>query len=139
MVVTYGMTSESLYFCFLSMPVESNNEKLIAVIGDEDTVTGLLLVGIGDISEKNGSNYYVVDKNTKVKEIEETFKSFVKRGDIGIIVINQCIADMIRHILNDYKETIPTVIEIPSKDKPFDATRDNVIRRVAKMLGTEDI
>lgn len=35
MVVTYGMTSESLYFCFLSMPVESNNEKLIAVIGDE--------------------------------------------------------------------------------------------------------
>ncbi|KAK8793969.1 V-type proton ATPase subunit f-like protein [Blastocystis sp. subtype 4] len=121
------------------MPVESNNEKLIAVIGDEDTVTGLLLVGIGDISEKNGSNYYVVDKNTKVKEIEETFKSFVKRGDIGIIVINQCIADMIRHILNDYKETIPTVIEIPSKDKPFDATRDNVIRRVAKMLGTEDI
>ncbi len=61
-----------------------------------------MLVGIGDISEKNGSNYYVVDKSTfwthvadsvdtKVKEIEETFKSFVKRGDIGIIVINQCV------------------------------------------------
>ena len=62
-----------------------------------------MLVGIGDISEKNGSNYYVVDKSefwvhcsyfvdTKVKEIEETFKNFVKRGDIGIIVINQCVS-----------------------------------------------
>lgn len=27
---------------------------------------------------------------------------------------------MIRHILNDYNSTIPTLIEIPSKDKPYD-------------------
>lgn len=26
---------------------------------------------------------------------------------------------MIRHILNNYTSTIPTVIEIPSKDKPY--------------------
>ena len=57
---------------------------------------------------------------------------------------------MIRHILNDYDKAIPTVIEIPSKDKPYifdyssdrrryDASRDSVIRRVAKMLGAEDM
>ena len=57
---------------------------------------------------------------------------------------------MIRHILNDYDKAIPTVIEIPSKDKPYifecasdrrryDASRDSVIRRVAKMLGSEDM
>ena len=57
---------------------------------------------------------------------------------------------MIRHILNDYDKAIPTVIEIPSKDKPYifecasdrrryDASRDSVIRRVAKMLGSEDL
>ncbi|KAK8793128.1 hypothetical protein WA538_002581 [Blastocystis sp. DL] len=121
------------------MPVETNLEKLIAVIGDEDTVTGFLLVGVGDISEKYGSNYYVVDKNTKTKEIEDMFKSFVKRGDIGIIIINQFIADMIRPVLTQHKETIPTVIEIPSKDKPFDASRDSIISRVGKMLGSEDM
>ncbi|CBK23870.2 uncharacterized protein [Blastocystis hominis] len=120
------------------MPVESNNEKLIAVIGDEDTVTGLLLAGIGDKSEKNGTNYMIVDKDTKVKDIEAEFKRLSKRSDIGIIIINQSIADMIRHILNNYTSTIPTVIEIPSKDKPYDATRDTVIRKVAKMLGTEE-
>ena len=121
------------------MPIEAGNEKLIAVIGDEDTVTGMLLAGIGDKSEKNGCNYFVVDKDTKVKEIEDAFLGLSKRNDIGIIIINQTIADLIRHILNNYTKAIPTVIEIPSKDKPYDATRDMVIRRVAKMLGSEDL
>ncbi|KAK8818086.1 V-type proton ATPase subunit F [Blastocystis sp. ATCC 50177/Nand II] len=121
------------------MPVEVNNEKLIAVIGDEDTVTGMLLAGIGEHSAKKGANYFVVDKDTKVKEVEDAFVRLSKRDDIGIIIINQCIADMIRHILNNYDSAIPTVIEIPSKDKPYDASRDSVIRKVAKMLGSEDM
>ena len=65
------------FLCTQNMPVESNNEKLIAVIGDEvgsewvsimeqDTVTGFLLAGIGDKSEKNGSNFMIVDKGTEV-------------------------------------------------------------------------
>ena len=65
------------FLCTQIMPVESNNEKLIAVIGDEvgsewvsimeqDTVTGFLLAGIGDKSEKNGSNFMIVDKGTEV-------------------------------------------------------------------------
>lgn len=56
------------------MPIEVGNEKLIAVIGDEvtdkyfglslqDTVTGMLLAGIGDKSEKNGPNYFVVKQS----------------------------------------------------------------------------
>ena len=55
------------------MSIEVGNEKLIAVIGDEvkdsvvaiivqDTVTGMLLAGIGDKSEKNGPNYFIVNK-----------------------------------------------------------------------------
>lgn len=98
-------------FNFVIMSIEIGNEKLIAVIGDEvrsicrllllqDTVTGLLLVGIGEISDKDGSNYYIVDKSSsihklanfvdsKTKEIEDVFNSFIKRTDIGIIVINQ--------------------------------------------------
>ena len=102
------------------MPVETGNEKLIAVIGDEvifvmlmvihqDTVTGMLLAGVGDKSEKNGCNYFVVDKglllsfffffiDTKVKEIEDAFLGLSKRNDIGIIIINQSVTTW---LLND--------------------------------------
>lgn len=35
------------------------------IIMEQDTVTGLLLAGIGDKSEKNGTNYMIVDKGTE--------------------------------------------------------------------------
>ena len=61
------------------MPVEVNNEKLGALIGDElgveglclsfqDTVTGMLLAGIGDKSTANGPNYFIVDKGIPPEE-----------------------------------------------------------------------
>ncbi len=34
--------------------------KLICVIGDEDTVTGFLLAGVGQ-RDRNGANFLVVD------------------------------------------------------------------------------
>ena len=36
--------------------------KLLAVIGDEDTCTGFLLGGIGEINNKRKPNYLVVNK-----------------------------------------------------------------------------
>ncbi|ODN02211.1 V-type proton ATPase subunit F [Orchesella cincta] len=63
--------------------------KLIAVIGDEDTCVGFLLGGIGEINKNRQPNFFVVDKNTSISEIEETFKKFIRRDDIDIILINQ--------------------------------------------------
>ena len=83
--------------------------KLISVIGDEDTVVGFLLGGIGELNKQRQSNFFVVGKNTAVSEIEEAFKSFCKRDDIGIILISQNIAEMIRYIVDSYHQTIPTV------------------------------
>ena len=34
-------------------------------------------------------NFLVVDKNTSVTEVEDCLKSFIKRDDIDIILINQ--------------------------------------------------
>lgn len=48
--------------------------KLIAVIGDEDTVTGFLLGGIGELNKNRKPNFLVVEKDTSIAEIEETFK-----------------------------------------------------------------
>jgi V-type H+-transporting ATPase subunit F len=37
----------------------------VAIIGDEDTVTGFLLAGIGHRDQKNASNFLVVDPESQ--------------------------------------------------------------------------
>nr|XP_032658071.1 V-type proton ATPase subunit F [Chelonoidis abingdonii] len=49
--------------------------KLIAVLGDEDTVTGFLLGGVGELNKHRKPNFLVVEKDTSLTEIEETFRS----------------------------------------------------------------
>ena len=39
------------------------------------------------------------------------------------------IAEMIRHLLDRYEQPIPAVLEIPSKDMPYDHTKDSILRR----------
>uniref|UniRef100_A0A4W2E4Q5 V-ATPase 14 kDa subunit n=1 Tax=Bos indicus x Bos taurus TaxID=30522 RepID=A0A4W2E4Q5_BOBOX len=75
--------------------------KLIAVIRDEDTVTGFLLGGIGELNKNRHPNFLVVEKDTTINEIEDTFRQFLNRDDIGIILINQYIAEMVRRAAGD--------------------------------------
>ncbi|XP_076304974.1 V-type proton ATPase subunit Vha14-1 [Tachypleus tridentatus] len=112
--------------------------KLIGVIGDEDTCVGFLLGGIGEINKSRQPNFMVVDKNSSVSEIEECFKNFVKRGDIDIILINQNIAEMIRHVIDTHLSPIPAVLEIPSKDHPYDPSKDSILKRAKGMFSVED-
>jgi len=41
----------------------TKSDALMCLIGDEDTVTGFLLAGIGEVNKKNGSNYLVVTQS----------------------------------------------------------------------------
>lgn len=66
---------------------------LVAVIGDEATVTGFLLTGIGERNRKGECNFLMVTKDTTLTQIEIAFKKFLERGDIGIIMISQNIAE----------------------------------------------
>jgi V-type H+-transporting ATPase subunit F len=109
--------------------------SLLAVIGDEDTVTGFLLAGVGNVDLRRKSNFLIVTEKTPVKAIEDAFKEFTNREDIAIVMINQYIANMIRHLLNNYSKAIPAVLEIPSKEHPYDATQDSILSRVQGMLG----
>jgi V-type H+-transporting ATPase subunit F len=111
--------------------------SLIAVIGDEETVTGLLLAGVG---HKNaaGQNYLVVNDKTTRSQIEDAFTSFTKkRPDVAIVLINQHVASSIRYLIDAHKETLPTVLEIPSKDHPYDPKADSIMKRVNLMLGLD--
>uniref|UniRef100_A0A1B6LLG9 V-type proton ATPase subunit F n=1 Tax=Graphocephala atropunctata TaxID=36148 RepID=A0A1B6LLG9_9HEMI len=113
--------------------------KLIAVIGDEDTCVGFLLGGLGEINKKRLSNFMVVNKNTSVNEIVESFKRFIKRDDIDIILINQNVAELIRNCIDAHLQPVPAVLEIPSKDHPYDASKDSILRRAKGMFNPEDI
>jgi V-type H+-transporting ATPase subunit F len=82
-------------------------------------------------------NFMVVDRNTVTSEIEETFKSFLKRGDIDIILINQNVAETIRHLIDAHNVPIPTILEIPSKDQPYDPNKDSILRRAKGLMSSD--
>jgi len=114
------------------------DRQFLAVIGDEDSVTGLLLAGIGHVTPppQSSKNFLVVDAKTETSAIEAAFDDFTKeRQDIGILLINQHIADRIRHRLDSYTAAFPAVLEIPAKDHPYDPEKDSVLRRVRKLFG----
>ncbi|RYP00984.1 hypothetical protein DL763_000405 [Monosporascus cannonballus] len=103
-----------------------------------DSVTGLLLAGIGHVTNPPDSqkNFLVVDGKTDTAAIEAAFERFTaERKDIGIVLINQHVADKIRHRIDTYTAAFPAVLEIPSKDHPYDPEKDSVLRRVRRLFG----
>ncbi|VUC21829.1 unnamed protein product [Clonostachys rosea] len=124
------------------------DRQFLAVIGDElapglsadvdqDSVTGLLLAGIGHVTTGSDAqkNFLIVDNKTETAAIESAFDRFTERKDIGIVLINQHVADKIRHRVDTYTAAFPTVLEIPSKDHPYDPEKDSVLRRVRRLFG----
>ncbi len=111
--------------------------RLVGVIGDEDTVTGFILAGAGDsdVRKARPPNYFIVSKATQLSEIEAAFKTMVGRPDIALILICQHIANDIRYAIEQHQEVFPCVLEIPSKDTPFDASKDPILVKLNRALG----
>mmetsp|Transcript_21949 Transcript_21949/g.53624 ORF Transcript_21949/g.53624 Transcript_21949/m.53624 type:complete len:193 (-) Transcript_21949:50-628(-) len=145
----------------------SGKGHLIGVIGDEDTITGFLMAGVGHVEAAKASNYFVVDSSacdfggvgvfvgrrerrpgvwladdgfgaveTPVPTIEEAFQKMTERDDVAIVLINQFIANKIRHLVAAYKAPVPAILEIPSKEHPYDPSKDSILQRVRGMLGS---
>jgi len=114
------------------------DRQFLAVIGDEDSVTGLLLAGVGHVTQPPDSqkNFLVVDAKTETSAIEAAFDKFTnERKDIAILLINQHIAERIRHRVDGYTAAFPSLLEIPSKDHPYDPDKDSVLKRVRRLFG----
>ncbi|EUD67247.1 ATP synthase (F/14-kDa) subunit [Plasmodium inui San Antonio 1] len=128
----------------------------IYIIGDEDSVVGFLLAGIGFRDGLGKKNFFIVNskvseyylttsfdeiredgnkEETNKTEIEEVFKEYTSKNDCGVLLMNQQIADEIRHLVDLHDKILPTVLEIPSKDKPFDPNKDSIIQRVKLFFG----
>ncbi|MCJ1364788.1 H(+)-transporting V1 sector ATPase subunit F [Acarospora aff. strigata] len=119
-------------------PSTYKDRHFLAVIGDEDSVTGLLLAGIGHVTQPPDAqkNFLIVDARTETSAIEAAFDSYTHdRKDIAILLINQHIAERIRHKVETYTDAFPAVLEIPSKDHPYDPEKDSVLRRVRRLFG----
>jgi V-type H+-transporting ATPase subunit F len=87
-------------------------------IHPQDTITGFLLAGCGNIDLRKKTNFLAVDSSkyriaggggkidvdrafstpteTSVKQIETAFKEFTSRDDVAIVLISQTVANMIR-------------------------------------------
>jgi len=123
----------------MALPQQAYKDRqFLAVIGDEDSVTGILLAGVGHVTDPPDSqkNYLVVDHKTETSTIEGAFDQFTKeRKDIAIVLVNQHIADRIRGRVDAFGEAFPSVLEIPSKEHPYDPEKDSVMKRVRKLFG----
>ncbi|KAH8080887.1 ATPase, V1 complex, subunit F [Filobasidium floriforme] len=113
----------------------AKDRTLIAVIGDEDSITGLLLAGIGHVDNQQKKNFLIVDGKTPTAVIESAFQEYTERPDIAILLINQHVADKIRLTVDRYQAAFPALLEIPSKDHPYDPSKDSVLKRVQKLRG----
>ena len=76
-----------------------------SIIGDEDTVLGFGIVGV--------QGKVAVDSD----EAEIAFQEMLEDREIGIIIITEPVADMIRPIVSKYlfTESFPLVVEIPDR------------------------
>ncbi|KAI1434676.1 ATPase, V1 complex, subunit F [Xylaria sp. CBS 124048] len=102
------------------------DRQFLAVIGDEHVTS----------PPDSQKNFLVVDNKTETAAIEAAFDSFTtQRKDIGIVLINQHVADKIRYRIDTYTAAFPTILEIPSKEHPYDPEKDSVLRRVRRLFG----
>lgn len=112
-------------------------DKLIAVIAEEDTCVGFVLAGIGQINHNFERNFFPITSDTTDCEIRDCFKRFVRRNDIHVIIIDQVNANRIRDDIMAYKRKIPAILEIPSKYIPFDPEKDEILN-IAKHVNMDE-
>lgn len=80
----------------------------------------------------------IVDKETTDALIEQQLRELIEREDIGVILISQNVAERVRNIIIEHSKIIPTILEIPSKDNPYDPEKDTIVTRAAAILWGSD-
>ncbi|RWW03734.1 hypothetical protein GW17_00033076 [Ensete ventricosum] len=91
--------------------------------------------------------FIAIHPETTVKAIEDAFKEFTSREDIAVVLISQYVSDlngkniasMIRFLVDSYNKPVPAILEIPSKDHPYDPAHDSVLSRVRYLFSAESV
>ena len=75
------------------------------IIGDEDAVLGFGMVGVQGRTVRNAA------------EAESAFRTALESREIGIVIITERAAELIRPLVDDYvfTEEFPLIVEIPDR------------------------
>ena len=83
----------------------------IAVIGDEDLVSGLRLAGV--------SRYHVIKGDAEAREdVRQALTELIDEPEVGIIAIQEDYAKYVEDLMTQVQEgkkLTPVIIEVPSK------------------------
>lgn len=105
-------------------------EQLVGLIGDEDTCVGFLAAGIGERGAKGQTNFAVMQSDWTETEVESALAKLIRRIDIAIILITIDAAEKVRPFLDSYNSFLPVILEIPTKYRPYDSEKDEIIQRL---------
>ena len=96
------------------------------IIGDEDAVLGFGMVGVRGLTVHNA------------EEAETAFRTALEDGDIGIIIIAERTADLIRPLVNRYifAQQFPLIVEIPDR-YGRDASKPGIKEMVNEAIGVK--
>jgi V/A-type H+-transporting ATPase subunit F len=94
------------------------------IIGDEDAVLGFGLVGV------EGTAVQGVD------QAREVMKTVLERSDIGIVIITERVADLIRPQVDRFifTRSFPLIVEIPDRQGPL-AGKPGIREMVNQAIG----
>lgn len=99
----------------------------IAVMADQDTVTGFMLGGIKD--------------GYPVKNMEEAEKTFDKlvNSDFSIIITTEKIGDELRTTIDGItkEKALPMIIEIPDKTGSIERETEPLSELIKRVIGVE--
>lgn len=79
------------------------------IIGDEDAVLGFGMVGVKGKAVRDAA------------EAERAFQAALEESEIGIILITERIAELIRPLVDRFifRESFPLIVEIPDRQGPL--------------------
>ena len=55
------------------------------------------------------------------------------------LLVDFQVANMIRFIVDSYNNPVPAILEIPSKDHPYDPSHDSILSRVKYLFSAESV
>ena len=75
------------------------------IIGDDDTVLGFGMVGVAGQAAETET------------DAETAFSAALKDSEVGVVIITERVADLIRPVVNQYvfAKQFPLIVEIPDR------------------------
>eukprot|EP00866_Antonospora_locustae_P000567 jgi/Antlo1/567/2260 len=90
-----------------------SQRNLIAIIADEETLSGFALTGIP--LSRDAPNFISVSKEITDEELEKHIEQLASRSDVAIVFVADFLYCKARDYIQKYEQSLPCFLKIPSK------------------------